>query len=268
VQPERTAMTNEPETRDIFGIPVRSLTLSGTVALVDTAIRTRTRLMIGVINAAKVVNMRRDPALRRSVMSSDVILADGFSIVMAARLLGRPLPERVAGIDLMEAILVRASERHYRVYCLGATEAVLAAVHRHIARVHPGVQVVGSHHGYFAPEQEPDVAGAIRDSRADVLFVAMTSPKKERFLLRWEHEIDVPVRHGVGGSFDVLAGSVRRAPQAWQRLGLEWLYRTLQEPRRLWKRYLVTNCAFLGMLFLEVCREAPQRMAVRLRGPA
>jgi N-acetylglucosaminyldiphosphoundecaprenol N-acetyl-beta-D-mannosaminyltransferase len=247
--------------RELFGIPVAALTLDDAVSLVDDAVRTRHRLRIGVVNAAKVVTMRRDPSLRADVLSSDVVFADGAPIVWSSRLLGRPLPERVAGIDLMNAILHRGGERGYRVYCLGAEEAVLRAAVRRIEADYPGVRVCGQHHGWFTPDEEPAVAADIAAARPDVLFVAMTSPHKERFLARWGDRLDLPVWHGVGGSFDVLAGKVRRAPLAWQRLGLEWLYRVLQEPGRLWKRYLVTNTVF-GAL---VARELARRL-VRLPG--
>lgn len=253
--------------RELFGIPIAALTVRDAVKLVDQAIARRQRLLIGVVNAAKVVNMRRDPELSASVLASDVIVADGFSVVLAGRLLGRPLPERVAGIDLMQAILARASERRYRVYCLGATDDVLAGTEREIARLYPGVELAGRHNGYFSTEEEPAIAGDIAASRADVLFVAMTSPKKERFLSAWGPALDVPVCHGVGGSFDVLAGKVRRAPDRWQRLGLEWLYRVRQEPGRLWRRYLVTNSIFMGMLAGELCRTIPHRLAGLRGGP-
>jgi N-acetylglucosaminyldiphosphoundecaprenol N-acetyl-beta-D-mannosaminyltransferase len=254
-----TIACNRP-VRDLFGIPVSAVSMADVVAIVDSAIAKRERLLIGVVNAAKVANMRRDAELRQSLLSSDVIVADGFSVVMAARLLGCPLPERVAGIDLMRAILGRGSDQHYRVYCLGATPDVLASAERAIAAEYPGVQLVGRQHGYFTPDEEPRVADDIRQSAADVLFVAMTSPKKERFLATWGPELAVPVCHGVGGSFDVLAGKVRRAPGMWQQLGLEWLYRVIQEPRRLWRRYFVTNSVFVGMLLAELCRTAPTRV--------
>jgi N-acetylglucosaminyldiphosphoundecaprenol N-acetyl-beta-D-mannosaminyltransferase len=247
--------------QDLFGVPVAALTLDDAVLLVDRAVRTRERLRIGVVNAAKVVNMQRDPALRADVLSSDVVFADGAPIVWSSRLLGRPLPERVAGIDLMSAILRRGGERGYRVYCLGAEEAVLEAAVRRIQSDHPGVFVCGQQHGWFTGQEEPEVAAAIAAARPDVLFVAMTSPRKERFLARWGDRLGLPVCHGVGGSFDVLAGKVRRAPLRWQRLGLEWLYRVLQEPGRLWKRYLVTNALFTALL----ARELVRRIAGRAR---
>jgi SAM-dependent methyltransferase len=119
------------------------------------------------------------------------------------------------------------------------------------------VVLAGRHHGYFPPEEEPAIARAIQAARPDILLVGMTSPRKERFLARWGSDLDIPVCHGVGGSFDVLAGKVRRAPRAWQRAGLEWLYRVLQEPRRLWRRYLVTNTLFCLLLLREFALRQP-----------
>jgi N-acetylglucosaminyldiphosphoundecaprenol N-acetyl-beta-D-mannosaminyltransferase len=245
--------------RRLFDIPIAPITLEQALDRVESAIGSRARLHIGVVNAAKVVNMRRDPLLREDVLSSDLILADGASVVWAARVLRAPLPERVAGIDLMHGMLRRGQARGWRLFCLGATEDVLRQALARIAADHPGVIVAGHQHGYFAPEEEEAVARRIAEARPDILLVAMTSPKKERFLARWSPQLEVPVWHGVGGSFDVLAGKVRRAPRLWQRLGLEWLYRVKQEPRRLWRRYLVTNALFCGMVLGELLRPGSRR---------
>jgi N-acetylglucosaminyldiphosphoundecaprenol N-acetyl-beta-D-mannosaminyltransferase len=235
----------------LLGVPIDPLTMQDVLARVEEAIERRERLHIGVVNAAKLVNMRRQSRLREDVLASDLILADGVPVVWASRLLGDPLPERVAGIDLMLAILRRSAFRGYRVYCLGATEDVLArAVDRMLVEF-PGISIVGRRNGYFSADEEEGVAREVAAARPDILFVAMTSPKKENFLRRFTPHMQVPVCHGVGGSFDVLAGKVRRAPLAWQRLGLEWLYRVLQEPRRLWKRYLLTNTTFCAMVLSE-----------------
>ena len=118
--------------------------------------------------------------------------------------------------------------------------------------------VAGTQHGYYAAEEESAVAQAIAESRADIVFIAMTSPRKEQFLARWSRAVDVPVWHGVGGSFDVASGRVQRAPILWQRLGLEWLYRVKQEPRRLWRRYLVTNLLFVRITVQELMRARRQ----------
>jgi N-acetylglucosaminyldiphosphoundecaprenol N-acetyl-beta-D-mannosaminyltransferase len=245
--------------RDLLGVPISALTMDDVLARIDEAISTRCRLRIGVVNAAKLVNMRRDPALHQDVLSSDLILADGMSVVWASRLLGRPLPERVTGIDLMLGVLRQSARKSHRVYCLGATQKVLDQVAARMVADYPGLELAGRQHGYYGPDEEPAVAAAIAAARADILLVAMTSPRKEHFLARWGDQLGVPVCHGVGGSFDILAGKVRRAPERWQRMGLEWLYRVGQEPRRLWRRYLVTNTLFCGMVLAAWLRESPLR---------
>jgi N-acetylglucosaminyldiphosphoundecaprenol N-acetyl-beta-D-mannosaminyltransferase len=247
--------TGHAPTCSLFGISIAALTLDQVLDLVHETIVNRGRLQIGVVNAAKIVNMRRDGSLGEDVLASDIILADGAAVVWASRLLGRPLPERVAGIDLMMGMLQRGNEHGYRVYCLGATEEVSNEVVDRIAASYPNVRVTGRRNGYFSGQEEQSVAEEIAASQPDILLVAMTSPKKENFLARWSNLIRVPVCHGVGGSFDVLAGKVQRAPRAWQRLGLEWLYRMRQEPGRLWRRYLVTNTLFCVMIIAEVFRQ-------------
>ena len=224
------------------------MTMSQTLDLVDEVISSRQSLQIGVVNAAKVVNMDKDPELRDAVLSSDIILADGAAVVWASKLLRTPLPERVAGIDIMFGMFERGNEKGHRVFCLGATEEVSQTVAENMARDYPGLVLAGRHHGYFSDDEAREIADQIRDSKADILLVAMTSPKKERFLAQWMDHMKVPVCHGVGGSFDVYAGKVERAPESWQKLGLEWLYRVKQEPGRLWKRYLFTNLSFIWML--------------------
>lgn len=246
-------LSNVP-VRELFGMPVAVVTLPQVLDLVDETIVSRGHLRIGVVNASKIVNMRRDPVLRQDVLTSHVILADGVSVVWASRILGQPLPERVTGIDLMTGMLERGSRRGYRVFCLGATEDVLERVVVCIRKDYPGVHVVGHRNGYFTQNEESAVAAAIATARPDILLVAMTSPKKEKFLARWAEQLRIPVCHGVGGSFDVMANKVERAPLAWQRLGLEWLYRVKQEPRRLWRRYLVTNTLFVLMVLETAVR--------------
>jgi N-acetylglucosaminyldiphosphoundecaprenol N-acetyl-beta-D-mannosaminyltransferase len=232
-------------------VPIAAVTSAAVVDRVEQAIASRRRFHIGVVNAAKIVNMRRDPGLRADVLASDIVLADGMAVVWAGRMLGQPLPERVAGIDLMERLLQRAGEKGHRVYCLGATPDVLSAAVSAFRRRYPDLAIVGTHHGYFGVDEEAEVAADIRAARPDIVLIAITSPRKEQFLARWSRDLDVPVWHGVGGSFDVAAGKVKRAPERWQRLGLEWLYRVKQEPGRLWKRYLVTNALFIGAVISE-----------------
>lgn len=245
-------MSDNWPVRNLFGLSVHALSMNEVLTIVEGAIERRERLLIGVVNAAKMVNMRRDVELDRAVRSAHLILADGVSVVLAARLLRKSLPERVPGIDLMTRLFERGNDRGFRVYCLGAADDVLDAVARTVQAEYPGVKLVGKHHGYFSEGDEPAIAAEIKAAKPDILFVAMSSPKKELFLSRWVSEMDVPVCHGVGGAFDVMAGKVKRAPRAWQKLGMEWLYRIVQEPRRMWRRYLVTNTLFGWMLLSEL----------------
>jgi N-acetylglucosaminyldiphosphoundecaprenol N-acetyl-beta-D-mannosaminyltransferase len=240
--------------RRLFEVPVHAATMEQAVDVCRQAIEEHRQLMIGVVNAAKIVNMKHEPSLNESVVGSDLILADGMAVVWASRVLRQPLPERVAGIDLFERLLELASKNGYRVFFLGATQEVLDEMIRRLAVRLPDLRVAGAQHGYFSAQESGAIAQRIHDSGADLLFVAMTSPKKEIFLREWGTTTAADVCHGVGGSFDVLAGKVTRAPAIWQKCGLEWLYRTLQEPRRMWKRYLVTNSVFLWMLFRELFR--------------
>lgn len=238
----------EPDTRRVLGVPIAALDMEGALDTVHAAITERRPLHIGVVNAAKIVNMRRDAKLRSSVLESDIIFADGMSVVWASRILGQPLPERVAGIDLMMGILERGDRHGYRVFLFGAKQDVVDKVARRIHTDFPGVVIAGTRNGYYGPDEEARIADEIAEARPNVLLVAITSPKKERFLARWAETIGPCVCHGVGGSFDVYADLVQRAPPGWQKLGLEWLYRLLQEPGRLWKRYLYTNTIFVGLV--------------------
>ncbi|MFE4588595.1 WecB/TagA/CpsF family glycosyltransferase [Streptomyces laurentii] len=241
----------------LFGVTLDALTLDQTVDRCLAAVRAGERLEIGVVNAAKLVAMRRDPALARAVSGCDLILADGQSVVWAGRLLRRPLPERVAGIDLFERLLAEAETAGLSVYFLGATQDALDRMLRRIAVRHPRLRVAGSRHGYFADREQGAIADAVAASGAHMLFLGMTSPKKENFTAGYGARTGAGLVHGVGGSFDVLAGVTRRAPVRWQRLGLEWLYRALQEPRRLGRRYLTTNASFALMTGRELLRRTP-----------
>jgi N-acetylglucosaminyldiphosphoundecaprenol N-acetyl-beta-D-mannosaminyltransferase len=239
---------------DVLGCALDRVTLDEAVAYCEEVIRARGFAQHMAVNAAKLVAMRDDADLRASVNRCELITADGQSIVWASRLLGSPLPCRVAGIDLMEALLARAAEAGYGVYILGATAEVLERAVQRMRVNHPGLVLAGYRDGYYADDEESEVAAEIAHARPDILFVAMSSPRKEYFLARHGRSIDAQIVMGVGGSIDVYAGLVQRAPLSWQRAGMEWLYRLIQEPRRLFKRYVKTNTAFLVLLGREVLR--------------
>jgi N-acetylglucosaminyldiphosphoundecaprenol N-acetyl-beta-D-mannosaminyltransferase len=207
-----------------------------------------------MMNVAKLVQMHSDEELAQSILRADLIGADGVPLVWASRLLGRSLPGRVNGTDLMYKLLEKGNEKGYRIFFFGAKEDVLERILRKVRVGYPGVNIAGYHHGYFDPTEELKIACEIRQSRADILFIAFGSPKKELWVKQYFHVMRVPVIHGVGGSFDVLAGIVPRAPIWMQKSGLEWLFRLLYEPRRMWRRYLISNIVFVLLLFREWLR--------------
>ncbi|WP_035025396.1 WecB/TagA/CpsF family glycosyltransferase [Enterovibrio calviensis] len=202
-----------------------------------------------VVNVAKIVNMRKDPDLYKSVSSCDIINIDGMGVVIGARFHGHQVPERVAGVDLFHELLKMSEERGFPVFLLGATEDVVTTTADKVKSTYPDLVVAGYSNGYFWDDEEA-VVNKIRESGAKLLFVAITSPKKENFIQKWQEKLGVDFVMGVGGTFDVVAGKVNRAPLWMQNYGLEWLYRVIQEPKRMWKRYLVTNSKF-GWLLLK-----------------
>lgn len=235
---------------EIFGCPMDIASMNETVDHIDLAIKNDKFTQHVVVNVAKLVNMQKDPKLDDSVRSCDVINIDGMGVVLGARFLGYKVPERVAGVDLFHALLAMSAQKGYSVYLLGATEEVVDATAKKILLLYPGLKLTGFHHGYFW-DDEKSVVDKIRTSGAQLLFVAITSPKKENFINRWRDQLGVTFVMGVGGTFDVVAGKVKRAPLWMQKVGLEWFYRILQEPRRMWKRYLITNSKFFVILVRE-----------------
>lgn len=235
----------------LMGCPIHVLNMQETIDLIDQCIRMKRQIHHVVVNAAKLVHMQTDKELYDSVVACDIINADGQSVVWASRFLGRALPERVAGVDLMVNLMKLAAEKGYRAFFFGAQEEITQKVANIYTQQYGANVVAGYRNGYYQQEDEMAIALEIAASGADLLFVAITSPKKEIFLNRYKHIINTPFIMGVGGTFDVISGKTKRAPTWMQRNGLEWLYRIYQEPRRMWKRYAITNTKFIVMLLRE-----------------
>jgi len=234
---------------DVLGCPVDRLTMAETVARCVRWTREERRPhLLGGVNAGIITTMRKDPALKRAIRDADLIQPDGMAVVWASRLLGVAVPEKVSGVDLMERLLVAANVHRLRVFFLGAKEEVVSRLVDVSRERYPSVVVAGFHDGYFSRERDAEIIREVRDSRADILFVGMPTPFKEV----WCHDnmaaLGVPVILGVGGSFDVHAGFIRRAPRWMQNWGLEWFWRFMMEPRKMWKRYLTSNTKFILMV--------------------
>jgi N-acetylglucosaminyldiphosphoundecaprenol N-acetyl-beta-D-mannosaminyltransferase len=239
----------EPGRVWICGLPVDRLTMQESIDKAMKLIREGTGHQHVVLNAAKVVAAQGAPPLAESIRNADIVNADGQSIVWASRILGDALPGRVAGIDFMEELIKEAVPLHLKIGLLGATGEVVDRV-AEILRGR-GVTLSYHRHGYWSESQESAVVSDIAGSGTQILFIGMPSPKKELFVARWLSNLDVNLVVGVGGSFDVIAGKTRRAPRLIQRMGMEWFWRLAQEPRRMFKRYLVGNLKFIALVIRE-----------------
>jgi N-acetylglucosaminyldiphosphoundecaprenol N-acetyl-beta-D-mannosaminyltransferase len=203
-------------------------------------------------NASHLCMMRRDPELARACRAGDLILADGMSVVWSLRASGVRVPERVTGVDLMARLLAAAGQHRLRVYFLGARREVVRVLVERTRAQNPGIEIAGFHDGYFGPDDHLRLVEEIRASGAHMLFVGMPTPFKETWCELHRGRLNVPLIIGVGGSFDVLAGFIKRAPGWVQSLGMEWFWRLLMEPRKLWKRYLTTNSEFIWFAGREI----------------
>lgn len=233
----------------VFGVPLDLLTMDQTVERCRELIEEGRAVQHVVLNASKTVMMEDVDGLREIIAECDLVNADGMSVVWAGRFLGYPVPERVTGIDLMERLLELSATAGYPVYFLGARQEVLERFTDIVRRRYPSIVIAGTRNGYF--DDDEAIAAGVARSGARLIFVAITSPRKEQFLASQLRNMGPVFAMGVGGSFDVWAGEARRAPRWMQRIGLEWFYRFAQEPSRMWRRYLVGNARFVAAVARE-----------------
>lgn len=249
----------------LFGCPIDSLDMDQTIARIEEFVKENKPRQHVVVNVAKIVEMRNDPELREIVSSCDLINADGMPLVWASRLLSNPLPCRVAGVDLFQNLVKLCADKAYRPFFFGARDQVIKKMVNKFKTKYPTLDVAGYRNGYYKKEEEPEIAEMIRDSKADMLFVGFSSPMKEKFLNRWMDTMKVPFCMGVGGSFDIIAGMTKRAPVWMQQCGMEWFYRIMQEPRRMWKRYAKTNPVFVWMVLKEYIKVRKSKLTADTR---
>ena len=235
-----------------LNIPIDAITMRETLNRVEQAIASNNQIHHTVVNASKVVLMQTDDVLEKSVVEADIINADGQGIVWGANILGNYIPERVSGIDLMESLVKIASKESYKCFFFGATEEVVTKLVNIYKEQYSEDIIAGYRDGYFDRGEEEKIANQIADSGANILFVAITSPKKEIFLNTYKKQLQkVNFIMGVGGSFDVIAGKVKRAPLWMRNIGFEWLFRLMQEPLRMWRRYLIGIPKFILLVVKE-----------------
>ncbi|MGI9951452.1 WecB/TagA/CpsF family glycosyltransferase [Moorellaceae bacterium AZ2] len=221
----------------ILGCRVDGPTLSQALDLIGDFIASGRPHQVVTLNAEMAYRASGDPLLRDIINRAALVTPDGAGIVWASRLLGSPVPERVTGIDLVEGLAARAAQKGWRLFLYGAAPGVAEKARDRLLARYPSLVVAGTAHGYLSPAEERELLARLRETRPDVLLVALGSPRQEYWIDRHLEELGIPVALGVGGTLDVLAGEVARAPLWMQRCGLEWLYRVAQDPRRV-KRVL------------------------------
>lgn len=215
---------------------------------------TRQSRTIVTINVAILMMMRSNHHLADAVNRADLVVADGAPVVWASRWLGTPVPERVTGIDLMERLLAKASAERRRVFFLGTTQDRLDRLIEVAGERYPGIVIAGARNGFMAPDEHEEVVRSVRESEADILLVGMPAPFKEIWCEKHRVALRTPVVLGVGGAFDVTAGFLPRAPRIMRDYGFEWAWRFALEPRRMWRRNVVTGSQFIAVLTLEMMR--------------
>jgi len=240
------------QTFKVFGLNYNNVTLDDAVATMEEFIKERRQRAVFTTGAELVARAHKDKELKKIYASADMLTIDSRVVYFACRLLGKPLKEPVSAAKLMFKFIEAAEAKGYRLFFLGAKEEILEKAISNLKSKHPNLNIVGYHHGYFDFYQDYDIIKKITEVKPDVLFVAMSSPLKERFISKNLSKINVPVSFGVGGTIDIAAGYCKFAPKWVSKIGLEWFYRFLQEPRRLWKRYATTNLIFIWIVLKEM----------------
>lgn len=251
------------ESSRILDVRIDRVTLDAVCEQIDSFVRAGKPHQIVTINMDFLRLARADRTFREALNAADLAVPDGVPVLWAARLLGQPAGERVTGVDIVERGAMLAAARGYRVFLLGAEPGVAEAAAAELVRRNPGLIIAGVYAppmGPFSEEEDARMVALVRAAQPDLLFVAFGAPRQEVWLHRHRHDLGVPVMVGVGGTFNFLAGRVPRAPRWMQRSGLEWLYRLRQEPRRLWRRYLLGDLpVFLRIVLGRLAPAAPLR---------
>lgn len=228
----------EPPERDclrILGVPIDRVTVNETLAQLEYFIASGRPHLVVTADATAVVIAQSSPEFMQLVESADLVTPDGNGILWAGKHKGTRFPERVSGVDIVAHVCELSAQKGYRLYFLGAAPGVAELAAQQLMAKYPGCNVVGTHHGYFGPENDAIVAKEVAATHPDVLFAAMGMPRQEQFIRSTEHIIGAKVSMGVGGSFDVFSGKTKRAPKSFQRLKLEWLWRLVLNPSKIAK---------------------------------
>jgi len=217
----------------ILDVPVDKLDMQKATEIVKGYLQSDKPHLIVTPNAEIIMRAQQDRELLEIIQNASLVTGDGAGVVWASKIFKDPLPERITGIDLMFKILEIAQEQGYKVFLLGAAPSIAEKAAERLLNIYPKLQIVGTHHGYFDINNDHHIIELIKEKAPHVLIAAMGAPRQEKWLYRNLYTLNVPVSIGVGGSLDVIAGKVQRAPEWMQKAGLEWLFRLYKEPTRI-----------------------------------
>jgi N-acetylglucosaminyldiphosphoundecaprenol N-acetyl-beta-D-mannosaminyltransferase len=229
---------------DILGTKVSSLTMEEAVETVEQYMDTNAGAIIATANAEMIMMATRDSELRTILNEADLVVPDGAGTVWAAHYLGEAMPERVAGYDLAQRLLSNAPTKGRRVFFFGSAPGIAKKAKEKAEAIYPGIQIVGIRNGYFNEKEELEIVAEIQAAKPDLLLVALGIPKQEKWLKKYKKSLDVPVAIGVGGTLDVMAGVMKRAPLWMQKAKLEWLFRGMIQPKRAWRLMSLPHFVF------------------------
>lgn len=239
----------------ILGFKVDRITYDQLLIRIENFIQSKENHKFILLNPYLLLEARRSFEYADYIKNCDIITADGVGLILAGWVYAKPFPERVTGTDLMPKLAERAAQKGWKVYFLGAKPGIAEKAYQNLKSMYPKFNVVGIHHGYFSNNEEKKIVDEIKSKKPDILVVCLGAYKQERFIQKYQKEIAVPVAFGTGASFDFWAGRFKRAPRWMQKYGLEWLFRLIQEPKRLWKRYLIGNTIFMWLVFKELLKK-------------
>ena len=235
-----------------WGIGLNTFALNEYLEIIEKKIIDKDEIIVQTgVNAHTVVCIQKDDVLRETINKSTLVNIDGMPVAWALRFLGHKEVSKVSCPDIFDELIKLAAQKHFRPFFLGTTPEILEKAIHKLNMAYPELQIAGSHHGFFDDIDSGNIAEQIKNSKADMLFLGMTSPKKELFSEKYADYMQVPYIFGVGGVFDILAGHIKRAPVWMQKTGLEWFYRFIQEPKRMWRRYLIGNIQFIYYVLKE-----------------
>ncbi|MDQ0890872.1 N-acetylglucosaminyldiphosphoundecaprenol N-acetyl-beta-D-mannosaminyltransferase [Paenibacillus sp. V4I9] len=240
----------------LFGIQFDNFDFDDLLQFMDTVISERRSTYIVTCNVDHLVKLQKDLHFQEVYAQADVVVADGMPIIWASKILGKRLKQKLSGSDVLHYLGNQFQQKQYRLFFLGAAEGIAELAASNLKKKFPRINVVGCYSPTYGfennDEENARIVQMMQETKPDIVFVGVGAPKQEKWIYSYYKQYNVPVSIGVGASFDFLSGNIKRAPRIFQRIGLEWFWRLCQEPRRLWRRYLVDDLIYLRLLLREL----------------